>query len=86
MDERLLTERLISYDTSRPEELRSAAAFVKGWLESNEIEVVAHDHEGLPVLVAEVGPAEEPPSSSTATSMSCPAARSSSSRASRATG
>jgi succinyl-diaminopimelate desuccinylase len=60
MDERSLTERLISYDTSRPEELRSAAAFVKGWLESNEIDVVVHDHEGLPVLVAEVGPADAP--------------------------
>jgi succinyl-diaminopimelate desuccinylase len=60
MDERSLTERLISYDTSRPEELRSAAAFVKGWLESNEITVVAHDHEGLPVLVADVGPKDGP--------------------------
>jgi succinyl-diaminopimelate desuccinylase len=56
LDERVLAERLISYDTSRPEEIRSAAGFVKGWLESRDIEVRHHDHNGLPVLVAEVGP------------------------------
>jgi succinyl-diaminopimelate desuccinylase len=32
-----------------------AAGFVKGWLESRDIEVREHDHNGLPVLVAEVG-------------------------------
>jgi succinyl-diaminopimelate desuccinylase len=56
LDERVLAERLISYDTSRPEELVAAAGFVKGWLESRDIEVRHHDHHGLPVLVAEVGP------------------------------
>jgi succinyl-diaminopimelate desuccinylase len=56
VDERVLAERLISYDTSRPEEIVAAAGFVKGWLESRDIEVVHHDHNGLPVLVAEVGP------------------------------
>jgi succinyl-diaminopimelate desuccinylase len=56
VDERVLAERLISYDTSRPEEIMAAAGFVKGWLESRDIEVVYHDHNGLPVLVAEVGP------------------------------
>jgi succinyl-diaminopimelate desuccinylase len=56
IDERVLAERLISYDTSRPEEIVAAAGFVKGWLESRDIEVVHHDHNGLPVLVAEVGP------------------------------
>jgi succinyl-diaminopimelate desuccinylase len=55
LDERVLAERLISYDTSRPEELVAAAGFVKGWLESREIEVTDHDHNGLPVLIAEVG-------------------------------
>ena len=35
----------------------AAAGFVKGWLESRDIEVMHHDHNGLPVLVAEVGPA-----------------------------
>ena len=58
-DERVLAERLISYDTSRPEELVAAAGFVKGWLESRDIEVRGHDHNGLPVLVAEVGPRDE---------------------------
>jgi succinyl-diaminopimelate desuccinylase len=57
IDERILAERLISYDTSRSEELVAAAGFVKGWLESRDIEVQHHDHNGLPVLVAEVGPA-----------------------------
>jgi succinyl-diaminopimelate desuccinylase len=56
VDERILAERLIAYDTSQPEELMSAAGFVKGWLESRNIEVRHHDHNGLPVLVAEVGP------------------------------
>src|SRR5207302_6483859 len=56
VDERVLTERLISYDTSRPEEIREAAGFVKGWLESRDIAVRHHDHNGLPVLLAEVGP------------------------------
>ncbi|MGI8428898.1 MAG: M20 family metallopeptidase [Solirubrobacteraceae bacterium] len=56
IDERVLAERLISYDTSRSEELIAAAGFVKGWLESRDIEVREHDHNGLPVLVAEAGP------------------------------
>jgi succinyl-diaminopimelate desuccinylase len=55
LDERVLAERLISYDTSRPEELVAAAGFVKGWLESRNIEVRDHDHNGLPLLVAETG-------------------------------
>lgn len=55
-DERTLAERLISYDTSRPEQLVAAAGFVKGWLESRDIEVRHQDHNGLPVLLAEVGP------------------------------
>jgi succinyl-diaminopimelate desuccinylase len=57
LDERILAERLISYDTSRPDELTAAAGFVKGWLESRDIEVREYDHNGLPVLVAEVGAA-----------------------------
>jgi succinyl-diaminopimelate desuccinylase len=59
VDERILAERLISYDTSRPEELVAAAGFVKGWLESRDIEVRHVDHNGLPVLLAEVGPPPE---------------------------
>ncbi len=60
VDERFLAERLISYDTSRPEEIAAAAAFVKGWLEAREIAVQEQTHYGLPVLVAEVGPAASP--------------------------
>jgi succinyl-diaminopimelate desuccinylase len=59
VDERILAECLISYDTSRQEELIAAAGFVKGWLESRDINVHDHDHNGLPVLVAEIGPASE---------------------------
>src|SRR5579862_5008602 len=55
VDETVLAERLIRYDTSRPEELRSAAGFIRGWLESRDIEVDERDHNGLPVLIAEVG-------------------------------
>ncbi len=59
LDERVLAERLIGYETSRPELLAQAAGFVKGWLESRDIEVRDHEHNGLPVLVAEVGPPGE---------------------------
>lgn len=59
VDERILAERLISYDTSRPDVIVAAAGFVKGWLESRDIEVRHHDHNGLPVLIAEAGPIDE---------------------------
>src|ERR1700745_781033 len=52
-------ERLIEYETSRPDVLIAAAGFVKGWLESRDIEVRDHDHNGFPVLVAEVGSGRE---------------------------
>jgi succinyl-diaminopimelate desuccinylase len=55
VDELVLAERLIGYETSRPDALVAAAGFVKGWLESRDIEVRDHDHNGFPVLVAEVG-------------------------------
>jgi succinyl-diaminopimelate desuccinylase len=55
LDERVLAERLIRYDTSRPEDIVAAAGFVRGWLESRDIEVRDIEHRGLPVLVAEVG-------------------------------
>ena len=60
VDERALAERLITYDTSRAEELAAAAAFVRGWLEAREIEVREHTHNGLPVIVADVGPVGAP--------------------------
>jgi len=60
MDESQLAARLIGYDTSCDEGLRTAAAFVKGWLETNDIPVDETEHNGLPVLLAEVGPADAP--------------------------
>src|SRR4051794_7196695 len=60
MDERVLAERLITYDTSNPEALRAAAGFVKGWLESREIAVIDREFDGLPVVMAEVGPKDGP--------------------------
>lgn len=55
MDERSLTERLITYDTATPEGMHAAAAFVKGWLDSHDVEVRAELHNGRPLLAATVG-------------------------------
>jgi hypothetical protein len=60
MDERVLAERLIMYDTSKPEVMRAAAAFVKGWLEARDIDVHDRDFDGLPVVMADVGAREGP--------------------------
>jgi succinyl-diaminopimelate desuccinylase len=60
MDEHVLAERLITYDTATSEGLRAAAGFVKGWLEARELRVDGRDHDGLPVILAEVGPADGP--------------------------
>src|ERR687885_2012560 len=60
MDERALTERLITFDTSHIDGLRSAAGFVKGWLEAREIEVVDHPFGELHALGATVGPERGP--------------------------
>ena len=56
MDERGLAERLVAADTSTLDGLRSAAGFVKGWLEARDVEVDELDFDGLPVLMAAVGP------------------------------
>jgi succinyl-diaminopimelate desuccinylase len=58
MDERALAERLIAYDTSTPDGIRAAAAFVGGWLESQGLEVGTTEHNGLPVVLADVGAPE----------------------------
>ena len=55
MDERVLCERLITYDTSTADGIQSAAGFVKGWLEARDIEVDTALNNGLPVLAATVG-------------------------------
>jgi succinyl-diaminopimelate desuccinylase len=55
MDERALTERLITYDTSTLEGMQSAAGFIKGWLEARDVEVTGTLHKGRPVIAASVG-------------------------------
>jgi succinyl-diaminopimelate desuccinylase len=60
MDERVLSERLITYDTSTADGIQSAAGFVKGWLEARDIDVHAETNNGLPVLAATVGAADGP--------------------------
>ena len=60
VDEHSLAERLISYDTSEPEGIQRAVEFVKGWLEARDLRVDAQTHNGLPVLVTEVGPLDGP--------------------------
>jgi succinyl-diaminopimelate desuccinylase len=59
LDERGLAEQLVRYDTSHSEGLVAAAGFVKGWLESRDIEVRDFEHRGMPVLTAEVGASAE---------------------------
>ncbi len=60
MDERALTERLITYDTSTLEGMQAAAAFIYGWLEARDVEVKGETHNGRPVLAATVGAASGP--------------------------
>ncbi len=55
MDEQLLTEKLIAYDTSQAEGIKQCAGFVKGWLDARDIETRQLDCRGLPVTLAEVG-------------------------------
>ena len=55
-----LASRLISYESSEPDGVLEAAGFVKGWLEAQGIEAVEEEVRGLPVLKAEVGPADAP--------------------------
>jgi succinyl-diaminopimelate desuccinylase len=60
VDELALAERLITYDTSQPEGLNRAAAFVKGWLEAREVPVGQMERDGLPVLTCQVGARQGP--------------------------
>jgi succinyl-diaminopimelate desuccinylase len=60
VQERALTERLITYDTSTPEGIQSCAGFVKGWLEARDVPVREEANNGLPVLIASVGPENAP--------------------------
>ncbi len=58
MEELTLTEELIRYDTSKPEGVKLCAGFVKGWLESRDIVASQTGVRGLPVTIAEAGPAD----------------------------
>jgi succinyl-diaminopimelate desuccinylase len=58
MEEQLLTEKLIGYDTSHPEGIKQCAGFVKGWLDARDIHTRQIDCRGLPVTLAEVGAAD----------------------------
>ena len=58
MDEQLLTEKLIGYDTSTAEGIKQCAGFVKGWLDARNIDTRQINCRGLPVTLAEVGPAD----------------------------
>jgi succinyl-diaminopimelate desuccinylase len=60
VDEHALAERLITYDTSKPDGIRACAGFIKGWLEAREIVVHGSVFGELPVLTASVGPASGP--------------------------
>ncbi len=56
MEERLLTEKLIGYDTSHAEGVKLCAGFVKGWLDARDISTRQIACRDLPVTLAEVGP------------------------------
>ena len=60
VDERVLAERLITYDTSTGDGLRAAVGFVKGWLEARDVPVTGREFGGLPVVLADVGPPDGP--------------------------
>lgn len=60
MQERLLAEKLIGYDTSDAEGVRLCAGFIKGWLEARDIATVPLSVRELPIVIAEVGPDEGP--------------------------
>ncbi len=55
-EEQALAEKLIGYDTSTREGIKLCAGFVKGWLDSREVESNQLDIRGLPVTTATVGP------------------------------
>ncbi len=60
MDERLLTEKLIGFDSSNAEGVRLCAGFVRGWLEARDVTVHELTVRDLPVLVADAGPVDAP--------------------------
>ena len=59
MDECAVARRLMAWDTSNPEGIRSCAGFIKGWLEARDVMVEDSVFNGRPVLAATVG-SEDP--------------------------
>jgi succinyl-diaminopimelate desuccinylase len=57
-EEQALAERLIAYDTSTDEGIKLCAGFVKGWLDSRDVDSEQVGIRGLPVTSASVGPAD----------------------------
>ena len=55
MNEAGLAQRLMTYDTSTLDGLQAAAGFVKGWLESQNLEVSSLDFDGRPVVMVDAG-------------------------------
>ena len=55
-----LVKRLVSYDSSEADGVLEAAGFIEGWLDARGIAVESDEVRGLPVLKAEVGPADVP--------------------------
>ena len=58
IDEIALTERLIGFDTSRPEGIRDGVAFIGGWLEAHGIQHQEVELDGRPSVIATVGEGE----------------------------
>lgn len=54
-DELQLAQRLLTFDSSHPEGVRTCTDFALGWLEGHEIRARTFDLDGLPVLDATVG-------------------------------
>jgi succinyl-diaminopimelate desuccinylase len=55
-----LAKRLIAYETCDERSIHECAGFVEAWLEARDIEATRETVRGLPVVKAEVGPAEAP--------------------------
>ena len=55
-----LAKRLIAYETCDDRSIVECAGFVEAWLEARDIEVTREEVRGLPVVMAEVGPATAP--------------------------
>lgn len=55
-----LAKRLIAYETCEERSILECAGFVEAWLEARDIEATRETVRGLPVVKAEVGPADAP--------------------------